>query len=163
MTHDYKKINNAAAVHVVAEANSRLSATMLAVLREEYPGNLIFSPFSLSTVVAMAHLGARGSTAAEIASAFNFPRDNSVLIRGYSQVLTSLQGTAHAYTLATANRLYSQTGFSLRKEFSDSIQRAFGAEVLQLNFSNSVASAAEINTWIEDTTKGHIKELIPTS
>ncbi|CAG7820063.1 unnamed protein product [Allacma fusca] len=154
------ELKNNAAVQAVAEGNSQLTATLHAVLKKENPGNLIFSPFSLSAVVAMAHLGARGSTAAEIASAFNFPEDNEVLTKGYSQVLASLQETADGYTLAAANRLYSQIGFALKKEFSDSIQSAFGAEVQQLDFSNNAASAAEINNWVEKITNNKIKELI---
>ncbi|CAG7820064.1 unnamed protein product [Allacma fusca] len=166
-THCYEEmaceLKNAAAVQAVAEGNSQLMASLHTVLTTGNSGNLIFSPFSLSAVVAMAHLGARGTTAAEIASAFNFPEDNDVLSKGYSQVLASLQETTEGYTLAAANRLYSQIGFDLRKEFSDSIQSAFGAEVQQLDFSNSAASAAEINNWVEKTTNNKIKDLISAS
>jgi serpin B len=148
------------AVQAVAEGNSQLSAALHNLLIKDNAGNLIYSPFSLSAVVAMAHLGARGSTAAEIVSAFNFPQDNEILSKGYSRVLASLQETTDGYTLAAANRLYSQIGFDLKKTFSDSIEKAFGAQVQQLDFSNSAASAAEINGWVEKITNSKIKDSI---
>ena len=71
-----------------------------------------------------------------------------------------MQESNDGYTLAAANRLYSQVGFNLRQEFADSIKNAFGAEVQQLNFGESAAAAAEINTWVEKTTNSKIKDLI---
>ena len=70
------------------------------------------------------------------------------------------QESNDGYTLAAANRLYSQLGFDLRPEFADSIKNAFGAEVQQLNFAENAAAAAEINTWVEKTTNSKIKDLI---
>ena len=59
-------------------------------MKADHPGNLIYSPFSLSAVVAMAHAGARNTTLQEIKAAMKFPADEA-LYAGYAQVLTSLQ------------------------------------------------------------------------
>ena len=61
------------------------------VLKEEHVGNLIYSPFSLSAVLAMAHAGTKANTSAEIKATLQVPAENEVLNQGYSEVLTSLQ------------------------------------------------------------------------
>src|SRR5690349_18169284 len=43
------------------------------------PGNLVFSPFSVSTALAMALTGARGQTAAEMRSVLRNPPDAALL------------------------------------------------------------------------------------
>jgi hypothetical protein len=60
-------------------------------LNESHPKNLIYSPFSLSAVVAMARLGAKGTTAQEITRTLRYPVDDNVLGKGYSKILASLQ------------------------------------------------------------------------
>ncbi len=63
--------------------------------------------------------------------------------------------------LSSANRLYTKTGFQIQPEFSKGVKDNFLAEVEQLDFVQTVASAATINGWVEKTTHGKIKDLIP--
>lgn len=57
--------------------------------------------------------------------------------------------------------MYSQTGFGINNEFSSKIRDNFFAEIQQLDFAKAAQSAATINDWVEKTTRGKIKDLIP--
>jgi serine protease inhibitor len=67
-----------------------VNCSLLQVLKESNPGNLIFSPLSLSAVVAMLKPGAKGKTGTEIQTGMKFP-DDQILYKGYSSLLQSLQ------------------------------------------------------------------------
>ena len=53
---------------------------------------MIFSPLSLSGVVAMVKLGGLGETSGEIEKRSHFPHDDSLLRLGYWRILKTLNG-----------------------------------------------------------------------
>ena len=70
----------------VASSASRFSAELFSLLSEKEPregGNVICSPFSVSSVLAMAMVGAGGNTAAEMRSACGFGDDDEETFRGF--------------------------------------------------------------------------------
>src|SRR3990172_10462769 len=56
----------------VARANNAFAFDLYQALRESEDGNLIFSPYSISTALAMTYAGARGDTEAEMARTLHF-------------------------------------------------------------------------------------------
>src|ERR1043165_4123884 len=81
--------------------------------------NLVFSPFSISTALAMLDAGAAGTTDAELRAALHADALGNRLHTGYRAVLRSLDVGRDfgAYQLAAADRLFGQTGFPFRSEF----------------------------------------------
>lgn len=75
--------------------------------------------------------------------------------------LSAFQTTNEGYTLSSANRLYTNVGFRIKADYSKAVKDNFLAEVEQLDFAQNVASAGTINAWVEETTHGKIKDLIP--
>src|SRR5947209_1876439 len=59
-------------VSTVVEGNNRFALDLYGRLRGEQPGNLFFSPSSLSTALAMTYAGARGETEAQMARVLHF-------------------------------------------------------------------------------------------
>ena len=61
----------------VIEANNRFAINLYSQYKSE-EGNIFFSPFSISTAMAMVYEGAEGKTAKAIKSVLGFPKyDNS--------------------------------------------------------------------------------------
>ena len=56
----------------LAEGNSQFAVDLYGKLRNQ-PGNLFFSPSSISTALAMTYAGARGETAEQMARVLHFP------------------------------------------------------------------------------------------
>jgi serpin B len=126
-------------------------------------GNLIFSPYSISTAVGMVHAGARGQTARAIADVFHFGLPADRLHPAYGTLIRDLNG-AHrtGYELSVANRLWGQDGFSIRESFLDTTRDHYAAELGRLDFMRDTENSREtINRWVEDQTKNRIKDLIP--
>ena len=67
----------------IVRANNAFALDLYAQLAKQ-PGNLVLSPFSVDTTLAMAYAGARGRTAQQIAKALYLPGESrafSICIR----------------------------------------------------------------------------------
>ncbi len=123
-------------------------------------GNLIYSPVSLSTALAMVYAGARGETAAQMAKALHFDLPADRLSKAIKAVAG--QEKAEGYRLSIANRLWGQQGFPFLPEYLALTRENFGAELETLDFKQSESARKTINTWVEKQTEDKIKDLIPS-
>jgi serpin B len=125
--------------------------------------NLSLSPFNIATALSMVLGGARGTTAAEIATVLHQHYDPS-----YDSGLAALAadlamaGNAGGNELLTANGLWVQKGFPLQPEFQKTLANEYHAALPPLDFfANSEAARGEINRWTGQHTKDKIKDLFP--
>jgi serine protease inhibitor len=126
-------------------------------------GNLFFSPYSISTALAMTYTGARGATASEMAEVLCFPfTDIEKIASGFGSLQKQLQADpkTSGYQLSVANALWGQKGYSFLPAFIDLNKKYFGSGLTELDFAQSEAARKTINTWIEKQTKEKIKDLI---
>jgi serpin B len=154
----------------VVEANTRFAADLYGALSKG-PGNLVFSPLSVSTAFAMLRVGARGETAADLDRALRLPPESAAMFRDLLEVLNTPRYPAMrigemvapepAFHLAVANGLFGQQGWALRREFSTTLSDAFGAEMQTLDFTAGDAARRSINDWVAKKTRDKIRDLIP--
>jgi len=126
--------------------------------REE--GNLLISPLSISTALAMAYVGARTHTAAEMEAVLHLGSEPGIH-DSYSALLNSLINDDAFYDLLIANAQWPKTGFQFRPEFNEQIGRQYDGYSQALNYGRETELARQtINAWVEDNTNGKIEELI---
>ena len=128
------------------------------------PGNLFFSPYSLSTALAMTHAGARGETAAQMAKALHLTLPPDQVDPAIHALMERFAGTggARPYELAVANALWAQSGLSYEENFLERLDRYYGAGLRQLDFhADPEAARRTINAWVEEQTRDKIRELLP--
>lgn len=126
-------------------------------------GNLFFSPFSISTALAMTYAGARGNTEAQMAQTLHFLLSQEHLHPAYSGLMQELQAqqTQSGFELSIANALWGQSGYEFRKEFMDITAEYYDAGFKEVDFVKDTEQAREtINRWVEAKTRDKIKELI---
>jgi serpin B len=151
-------------VRLVARSEQSFSLALLAKMAEQQPGaNVVISPTSVATVLAMLDLGARGSTAAAIAKVLQSTRLNAQqLATGWNGLSAELHGdsVSDGVTLEQANGLWIQLGIHVRQSYISELARAFGSGVWQTDFSDDPAAAADsINRWVSKSTDGQIPAL----
>jgi serpin B len=132
-------------------------------------GNRFLSPFSISSALAMTYAGAEGDTAREIAKAlhFNLPPDQ------FHAAFHRLIAEMHALTAApagqkepdlqlfTANALWTQVGLAILDDFRKRIEVNYKGGLYPVDFRNATEEARRtINSWVEEQTKGKIKDLL---
>ena len=127
-------------------------------------GNLFFSPYSLSTALAMTYAGARGNTEKQMATTLHFTLPGKRLHCAFGALRNQLiqDDKSRGYQLLLANALWGQKGEPFLKEFLDLNQYYYEAGLTLLDFVNETEqSRRTINLWVEEKTNNKIKELIP--
>jgi serpin B len=144
---------------VVVEGNNGFAVDMYQQAALE-PGNLFFSPFSITAALSMVYAGAEGDSEAEVAAAMGVV-DEAAWHDKLGLLFDDLVGNHHrAYTLSGANRIWSQDDFELVPAFEDLMIDAYNAPVERMDISGDPDAATEhINKWVKRQTKGFIPEL----
>jgi serpin B len=127
------------------------------------PGNLFFSPYSLSTALAMTYSGARGQTAAEMARVLHFNLPQSEVPPAFAELTRQLDAISRSDTLKLdiANSLWCQKEFPFTESFLALTRDAYHAEARSVDFLRNTESVrTEINSWVEEKTQDKIRDLI---
>ena len=144
----------------VIEANNRFAINLYSQYKSE-EGNIFFSPFSISTAMAMVYEGAEGKTAKEIKSVFGFPKYDNSRRNQYSNLLSEINKKDKEYALKTANALWAEQDFHFLDEYLTTVEKYYGGKTTNLDFKNEwEASRLIINNWVEDKTNDKIKDLL---
>ena len=121
------------------------------------PGNLVFSPYSVGTAMAMALSGARGETQAQMAHVLKQDL-SAAAIADANQRLTALvtkRAPQEDTKIAVANALHLTThGAVVAESYKRLLADKFDAEL----FSGS--DLAAINNWVMQKTDGKIVEIL---
>ena len=150
----------------IVQANTQFALDLFHQISAPSTKNTFFSPYSISTALAMTWAGARGNTAAEIAKVFHFSDVADGKITADFNLLQQLLATAKANTgiqLSLANSLWPEQNpeVPFLPEYLKLVQTDFGSEITPVDFKNNYKAAAEqISQWVEDKTNNKIKNLI---
>lgn len=155
------------------------------VAAEHPKENLLISPYSLTSALALAYAGTEGQTHREMMRALHFPDDRQATLDSLGELTNRLrygidertekllksapQGAAGfapdpaEYVLSSVNRLYSQIGYDLRPDYLARLESSRAGTVEALDFAHAPENArSTINHWITDETHGKIVDLIPS-
>ena len=149
----------------VANANNRFAFDLYSRLAKDgkyTESNLFFSPFSLSSALAITYEGAKGKTADEIRSVFYFPENDTARRVGFMDLNAGINSGDPSYSLHTANALWAERTYPFLTEYVGTAERYYGAKTTNLDFKGHPEdSRITINTWVEDKTEDRIRDLIP--
>jgi serpin B len=149
----------------IAESNNRFSAALYRTITKgnaNAGGNVFFSPFSISSALAITYEGARGTTADEIRSVFSFPENDSSLREGFAALNADINQGNAGYTLSTANALWADKAFGFLSGYISVAEQYYGANTTNLDFVNQPDTSRQtINAWVADRTNNKIQDLLP--
>ncbi len=145
----------------LAMANQSFTFNMLRMLNEEEgEHNLFYSPLSISMALSMALNGAQGETREEMIRALSYQglelEEINVSYAEYQRYLDQNLGTTELYL---KNSIWIREGETLKEDYLDIISNDYLAQSDYLDFSDPGA-ADVMNGWIEEATKGKIKDML---
>uniref|UniRef100_A0A3B4TLT8 Leukocyte elastase inhibitor n=1 Tax=Seriola dumerili TaxID=41447 RepID=A0A3B4TLT8_SERDU len=146
----------------LSKANTAFSLALSKQLsNNDKTANIFFSPFSISSGLAMVMLGAGGNTATQISECLK-PQDcQDDVHSGFTQLLSELNKPDAPYALSVANRLYGEQSYQFVEGFLAETKKHYHAELESVNFqSSSEDIRVKINSWVEEQTQGKIKDLL---
>ncbi len=151
-------------VAVAARQNNTFAFDLYAQLGKSNENqNLFFSPYSISSALAMTFAGAKGNTRAQMAKALRFSLPGNRLheaFYGIDSRLYEIRKAAHA-KLAVANSLWPQKGYDFKDDYLALLKKYYGVSISYVDYIKHTEDAREtINQWVEEKTNNKITELI---
>jgi serpin B len=134
------------------------------------PGNLFFSPHSISIALAMTYAGARASTEAEMAATLHYTLPQDRLHPAFDSLDLTLAARGEEaasadggkFQLSIVNAIWGQRGYPFLPAFLDTLAVSYGAGLRLLDFENAAEEArVTINDWVAAMTHDRIEDLIP--
>jgi serpin B len=174
--------NPAARSESLVEGNTAFAFDLYGRLKGK-PGNLFFSPFSISTCLAAAYAGARGETEMQMGRVLHFSKDQARVHSSFGELHRQLEkmekpaviqtrpgqgGTRPSFLqvpgiqLNIAISLWVQEGQPFLAEFLKIATDEYLADVNQANFQTQPeAVTREINRWVAEKTNDKIQNILP--
>jgi serpin B len=126
-------------------------------------GNLFFSPYSISTALAMTYAGARERTETQMARTLHFALSQKRLHPAFGtlgQGLNAIQKEGKV-KLHVANSLFPQEDYKFLSEYTGLIKKHYSASATPVDYRTGTEEARQtINSWVEKKTENKIKNLI---
>ena len=155
---------------VTPETLSSASAATVALGLNMLPslgdgGNVVFSPDSIETVLAIVGTGAAGATATQMASALGLSSPSNFASVGTLQsTLANEQaaagaGNPQAPMLRIADGLFLQQGVALQSGFLSTLSQSFGATPQSVDFTTPAATQ-RVDEWVDQQTEGLIPKIV---
>ncbi|XP_059225873.1 serine protease inhibitor 42Dd-like [Stomoxys calcitrans] len=128
-------------------------------INEEYgEKNIIFSPFSIQTCLAMARMGATGRTAAEMDQRLGYVGQSTENIAdNYHRVLTKYRNND---MVKIANKFYVMKGYQVQNAYNQTLATKFFSSAENIDFSQGNNAECAINAWIKSSTNNAIEYVL---
>jgi serpin B len=158
--HFLRKKDRSSLVPAV-QGNNKFALELYQKLRGT-EGNLFFSPYSISTALAMTYAGARGDTQTQMAQVLHFSLEQKQLHPAFAQLEEELREASRLgyVQLKIANALWPRKGYPFLKEFLNLVKKFYGVQITPVDFTDEKAARQTINSWVEEKTENKIKDLI---
>jgi len=147
----------------LADANTAFAFDLYAQLKSS-PGNLFFSPYSISTALAMTCAGARGDTEKQMAQVLHLGPDQPAVHRGFGALQRQLAEADRqtGIQLTIANALWAQQGHPFLPPFLTIARSDYQANLNQADFKTGADAARRgINGWVARQTHDKIQDILP--
>ncbi len=145
------------------EGNTAFALDLYGRLKSN-PGNLFFSPYSISTALAMTYNGARGETEKQMSQVLHFGAAQEKVHSAFGELQRQLRQAEkqQGIELTVANALWAQTGHPFLPAFLKTATDEYQANINQADFKTKAESArTEINQWVTEQTKDEIRDILP--
>ena len=127
------------------------------------PGNLFFSPYSISTCLAMLYAGASGNTEQQMSRVLGFGTNQQQFASVFGQLQAGLRTDqeTNVIELNIANALWIQESFPVLPSFLETVTNQYQASVGQADFvSDADAVRQNINAWVAQETRNRIQNIL---
>jgi serpin B len=127
-------------------------------------GNVVVSPYSVTTAFAQVRLGAEEQTGSELAEVLHLVGVSPEEVAGDAGALTGELENRNrdGIVLRTANQVWVQAGREVESPWLDLLATGFGTGAGVADFAGDPEAArGAVNGWVADRTEQRIPELFP--
>lgn len=147
-------------ISAVVNANNQFAVAMYQQLNsqsKQVDANVFFSPYSLTSAVAMLYAASEGDTKAQIQKTFYYP-SLPILNPNSAALYSQFNKPSPNYKLNTINDLWLQQGRTSNQAYVDTVKRYYGGQVNTLDFKNNTETSRQV---INNKIAKHTNQMIP--
>ena len=123
--------------------------------------NVIISPYSISTALALAYNGASSDTATQMAKALGWGATTlEKLNQANEQQRKLLEHSDEGVELSIANSIWYQEGIEIRPSFLNTGENSYKAEINAEDNLSSSRTMDNINDWVKKNTHDKINNIL---
>ncbi|KAL1791321.1 Serine protease inhibitor A3N, partial [Sigmodon hispidus] len=125
--------------------------------------NIVFSPLSISTALAVLSLGARSNTLKEILEGLKFnltETPEADIHRSFGNFLHMLGQPGDQVQIRTGSAMFIEKRLQILAEFKEKARSLYQAEASTADFQKPNEAKRLINNYVRNQTQGKIQELI---
>ncbi|XP_050354754.1 serine protease inhibitor 3/4-like [Nymphalis io] len=150
---DVEYLNN------VTYAITNFGVNLMKSLNRFQTGNIIASPTSIATVLALLQQAVVGEALDEITRLLQMTPD--VVAPTYRRLTYDMKKRNSRNILTVSNSLFIGDGFEINPDFKETAILNFGSEVTVMDFSRPTVAVKQINKWVAVQTHNRIEDLLP--
>jgi len=151
-----------------------LAAFQRLITADDADDNLLISPHSILSALAMVYAGAEGETRRQMREVLRFALEEPALHQAFQtldEVLAERaqverdddDDDARGFELSVVNRLWGHHDYEFLSDYLDRVERYYGAGIERVDFeSDPNAARLQINAWVEEQTRERIQDLLPS-
>ena len=87
-------------MNLAAKANNQFAFDLYSKYKAK-DGNIFYSPYSISSVLAMTYEGARGKTAEEMEEVFHFPKNAAIRRDSFAEIQQKINNSENKYKVVS--------------------------------------------------------------
>ncbi|KAH9366563.1 hypothetical protein HPB48_020998 [Haemaphysalis longicornis] len=145
----------------VTDASNQFAFRLLQEIPASSNVNLFFSPYSVSTALAMTYLGAKGDTQEELHESLGYSSvglTSDHVPSAHAQHAHALRAPSNS-TLRIANAMVVAEHYDVNAEYLGVLNQSFDADCRGANLADEL-SRKNVNDWVKNKTEGKIEELL---
>lgn len=162
MVPDVKPLQLTAEQKTFAADNNQFALRFLQAADEADQGGqgFVYSPLSITYVLAMVNSAAEGQTRQELEQTLGFHKGGIEAVNHYCQkLIEGLPLADESLQLSLANGIFLNKQFTLKPQFEQDMQQYFHARAQALDFADP-ATLGLINDWCRRQTQGMIPTIL---
>lgn len=150
---------------VILGINSFGQNMLQKIYEDDSENNIVFSPLSCTTALAMLENGASGESKEEIREVLGVNL-NALMNETYYSLNEHFNDISNneemPITILSNNSLWYNKHMKIDSDYESVMKNYFNAEVTDVNFSKASAKD-DMNQWVEDKTNGMIKDIVSST
>ena len=149
-------------IDMTVNGNSEFASKLYEQVKQE-PVNIIYSPFSISSALAMTYAGARGETLNQISKAMSFSKNQDELHQNFNLLNNQItKSEIKGIDIQLANSIWIEESFKVSEDFLNINKSYYNAGIIPAQFYiDPENSRLKINNWVEKHTNNKITDLLP--
>ncbi|XP_055990158.1 serpin A11 isoform X2 [Sorex fumeus] len=151
------------AYHKITPTITSFALRLYKHLASESPGNIVFSPVSISCTLALMALGAQANISTQILEGlgFNLTEIPEADIHwGFQSLLHTLVLPSPKLELKVGTSLFLDKKLQPQKHAVDRIRELYGALAFAANFTDAAATGRQINHYVKKQTYGQVVDCL---